>query len=684
MLGIRFKADRPHHAFHTADATRPAGQLPVLFPAPAGSEACHMRFSPLVSLIMPVLLAAATLGPCLAHAEDSGAVAWHRSLKQATAAAAGRNRQVLVLFTAAWSPASTQLKKQVLNDPDAVSLLNACFEPVLIDVDDDPETTNSLGMRHVPGGCILAADGSVVSRFECPSSTGLFIATVARQLQQVPPGDLQSPPPATVAGTVTVIAEQPELANDFSTAGSLLADAAATGPTTESGAVGQIAAKVRGLSHFANTEMPATQQLIETAPLAPPAISPPTTVAAVAPAVVATDQLRPSATHSPKAPPGPSIGQPASLPTGLTAAAHQQDENARYGSAPQPSPYQPELAALASQPSPRSVPMNPARTPASEPTRAPWDAEPGQFSDVAPQLPATNPWQSRTAAIPATGTLATATPAVTGELIEPEGRTSEVPASPTGPWLQAAPQPTSAATARTFPAATPSTAAATTGLSEQIAAAPAQPAPATPQAAPSAARQPADEPAKPTAKPANPFLAAVTNPFGWFKQEQPPKPEQETNQQAEQPQQIATARYAQKPAASSDVPQQAPMPLGLEGFCPVTLIESGNWAEGQAGWGARHRGRTYLFRGLEEQQAFLADPDRYAPALSGDDPVAAFDSGTSLAGERRYGVTYQQRIYLFASPESRATFAANPQRYTSRVQLAEQPADVRDSGTILR
>jgi YHS domain-containing protein len=91
-----------------------------------------------------------------------------------------------------------------------------------------------------------------------------------------------------------------------------------------------------------------------------------------------------------------------------------------------------------------------------------------------------------------------------------------------------------------------------------------------------------------------------------------------------------------------------------------------------------------LFRGLEEQQAFLADPDRYAPALSGDDPVAAFDSGTALPGERRYGVTYQQRIYLFASPESRATFAANPQRYTSRVQLAEQPANVGEGGTILR
>jgi len=630
---------------------------------------------------MPVLLVATTLIPGSVHGDESGGVAWHRSIEQATAAAAGQNRQVLVLFTAAWSPASTQLKKHVLSDPDAVSLLNACFEPVLIDVDDDPETTNSLGMRHVPGGCILATDGSVVSRFECPSSTGLFIATVARQLQQVPPGDLQSPQPAMVARTVTVVAEQPELANDFSTAGSLLADAAATGPTTESGAVGQIAAKVRGLSNFANTEVPAPQQLAGTASFNPPAISPPTTVAAAPPPAVATEQLQTPATVRVGPPVVASIDQPAAAPTAVTATALQQDETAAQTTAPQPAPYQPGLAAVVSQRSTRSVPMNQTQAPIIEPSRAPWDAEPGQFSEAAPQLPAANPWQSETAA---TATLATATPAVTGGLIEPEGQTSQVPAHSTSPWLQSAPQPAAQVAGGTFPTATPSAPAGTIAPGEQLAAAPAQPTTATQSAAPAAAPQREEQAAQQKAKSANPFLAAVANPFGWFKQEQPPKPAPATSPQPEQSQQIATARYAQKPVPSSEAAQQAPMPLGLEGFCPVTLVESGNWAEGQAGWGARHRGRTYLFRGLEEQQAFLADPDRYAPALSGDDPVAAFDSGTALPGERRYGVTYQQRIYLFASPESRATFAANPQRYTSRVQVAEQPANGGNGGTIFR
>ena len=113
------------------------------------------------------------------------------------------------------------------------------------------------------------------------------------------------------------------------------------------------------------------------------------------------------------------------------------------------------------------------------------------------------------------------------------------------------------------------------------------------------------------------------------------------------------------------------MPLGLEGFCPVTLLEKGAWTEGRPQWGARHRGRTYLFAGQTEQQAFLANPDRYAPALSGDDPVLAFESGTCMPGQRRFGVTYQSRMYLFSSPETRAAFAADPGRYASRIALAE-------------
>jgi YHS domain-containing protein len=136
---------------------------------------------------------------------------------------------------------------------------------------------------------------------------------------------------------------------------------------------------------------------------------------------------------------------------------------------------------------------------------------------------------------------------------------------------------------------------------------------------------------------------------------------------------------AEEPAA---ITTPTPYPVGLDGFCPVTLAEQASWTEGRAQWGVQHRGRTYLFAGANEQQRFLANPDRYAPALAGDDVVLAFEAGNQIPGQRRYGVTYQGRIYLFSTLETRSRFAANPQAYASRVRLAENPGAA--SGTLLR
>lgn len=176
------------------------------------------------------------------------------------------------------------------------------------------------------------------------------------------------------------------------------------------------------------------------------------------------------------------------------------------------------------------------------------------------------------------------------------------------------------------------------------------------------------------------FQKAV-NPFSWWSSKpavapppkMPPARPQSAGVFAAQPSVVP-------PSAASMAPPTDPygsMPLGLEGYCPVTIAERGAWVEGRAQWGVRHRGRTYLFAGPEQQQTFMANPDRYAPALSGDDPVLAFEAGRSESGQRALGVTYGSRMYLFSSAETRAAFSADPTRYTTRVQMAEglAPAD---------
>jgi YHS domain-containing protein len=106
-------------------------------------------------------------------------------------------------------------------------------------------------------------------------------------------------------------------------------------------------------------------------------------------------------------------------------------------------------------------------------------------------------------------------------------------------------------------------------------------------------------------------------------------------------------------------------------------MEEQRWQLGDRRWGVIHRGRTYLFSGPEQQRKFLSDPDRYSPAISGQDVVMALDYGQKIDGKRALGVTYQNRIYLFSNDASRQAFERNPKRYATEVLQAEnQPATV--------
>jgi len=130
------------------------------------------------------------------------------------------------------------------------------------------------------------------------------------------------------------------------------------------------------------------------------------------------------------------------------------------------------------------------------------------------------------------------------------------------------------------------------------------------------------------------------------------------------------------PALPSGPSTQVPAiqaPLALDGFCPVTLTEKQQWTPGDRRWGAVHRGRTYLFLGPEEQRRFFSDPDRYAPAVSGNDIILATEQGQAVPGMREHGVFFGNRIYLFASEATLERFAKNPNQYANQAMAAARP-----------
>jgi YHS domain-containing protein len=124
---------------------------------------------------------------------------------------------------------------------------------------------------------------------------------------------------------------------------------------------------------------------------------------------------------------------------------------------------------------------------------------------------------------------------------------------------------------------------------------------------------------------------------------------------------------------------QAP-PVALDGFCPVTLMETmaqnagdrAAWKKGNKLYGAIHCGRTYLFTGPEQQQKFLSNPDAFAPALAGCDPVRYAERGELIDGKRAYGLlTPDKQIFLFADEATLNRFKQSPASYANVIQQAQ-------------
>ncbi|NIL96160.1 MAG: thioredoxin fold domain-containing protein [Planctomycetales bacterium] len=109
-------------------------------------------------------------------------------------------------------------------------------------------------------------------------------------------------------------------------------------------------------------------------------------------------------------------------------------------------------------------------------------------------------------------------------------------------------------------------------------------------------------------------------------------------------------------------------PVGLEGSCPVELVDNERWITGDRRWGAIHRGKLYLFGSQVSQQKFLSNPDYYSPVISGNDPVLAVDQRQVVAGKRQHGLFYDKRVFLFASEETLARFYQDPLRYAEGIR----------------
>ena len=103
----------------------------------------------------------------------------------------------------------------------------------------------------------------------------------------------------------------------------------------------------------------------------------------------------------------------------------------------------------------------------------------------------------------------------------------------------------------------------------------------------------------------------------------------------------------------STIPKASPkVRVLLEGFCPVSVVDDSSWVLGDDKYTTVHEKCGYRFANEQNKLQFENNPQKYAVALRGYDPVHLHQHKELVEGDRRYGLSsYKYGILLFANDD---------------------------------
>jgi YHS domain-containing protein len=132
---------------------------------------------------------------------------------------------------------------------------------------------------------------------------------------------------------------------------------------------------------------------------------------------------------------------------------------------------------------------------------------------------------------------------------------------------------------------------------------------------------------------------------------------------------LALAIFYAGAVGSARAQQSEDQPIGLDGNCPVCIIEANRWEKGSPYYKATYDRITYYFPNDSLKQKFVASPAKYVPVLGGDSVVSHENLGKRLPGSIRYGTRYADRVFLFPSEKELRVFLKNKKKFAN-VDLA--------------
>jgi YHS domain-containing protein len=125
-------------------------------------------------------------------------------------------------------------------------------------------------------------------------------------------------------------------------------------------------------------------------------------------------------------------------------------------------------------------------------------------------------------------------------------------------------------------------------------------------------------------------------------------------------------------ALGRGIEQDQPVQIGLDGFCPVTLVVHDIWKSGNPEYASTYRGVRYYFVSEHERQIFDASPDSFAPVNRGRDVITSITENRDVLGKRAHGIVFGKRIYLFVSEQNLGKFKRSPQMFSELAEIVEK------------
>lgn len=115
--------------------------------------------------------------------------------------------------------------------------------------------------------------------------------------------------------------------------------------------------------------------------------------------------------------------------------------------------------------------------------------------------------------------------------------------------------------------------------------------------------------------------------------------------------------------ADNVMKQQEMVKIGLDGYCPVCVVEHRKWEKGNPAITSTFDGVSYQFPSQAIKAKFDANPQKYVPALNGDCIVCYEKLGKRVAGSVQHPALHNGRLYLFPGERERQAFLAEPEAF---------------------